>query len=294
MSRTRSHTSASGSPAMVNTAWVSGSRIAMAPRTELDVAVLTDTEFQATEPQGEVYLGVQAARPGETYAVQTPRGLVTLTAPGRYGVAAGDVQNPTAVTVIEGSAHVEGPGLSLDVGAGQAANITGTDSFQGQVVPAQRDAFLTAMLDRERPPQPRGAVPPAVAAMPGGDDLTQYGAWRDNPGYGQVWYPQVPPDWVPYRDGSWAYVAPWGWTWVDSEPWGFAPFHYGRWVEIDGRWAWVPDVAPGPPAPPVYAPALVTFFGLGAAAAGTGIGAALANQRIGWVPLAPREPYRPW
>ena len=220
---------------------VSASRIAMAPGTELEVATLTDTAFQATESQGELYLRLRAATPDETYAVQTPRGLVTLTAPGRYGVVAGDTQNPTTVTVVEGSARVEGPGVSLDLGANQTASITGSDTFQAEVGPAQRDAFLTAMLAGERPPQPRGvAAPPVVAAMPGGDDLAQYGSWSDSPQYGQVWYPQVAQDWVPYREGRWAYVAPWGWTWVDSAPWGFAPFHYGRWVEAGGRWGWIP------------------------------------------------------
>ena len=91
------------------------------------------------------------------------------------------------------------------------------DAFQGEVGPAQRDAFLTAMLNSERPPQPPAVAPPAaVAAMPGGEDLAQYGSWSDSPDYGQVWYPQVAPDWVPYREGRWAYVAPWGWTWVDN------------------------------------------------------------------------------
>ena len=272
---------------------VSASRIAMAPGTELEVATLTDTAFQATEAQGELYLRIRAATPDETYAVQTPRGLVTLTAPGRYGVVAGDTQNPTTVTVVEGSARVEGPGVSLDLGANQTASITGSDTFQAEVGPAQRDAFLTAMLAGERPPQPQGvAPPPVVAAMPGGDDLAQYGSWSDNPQYGQVWYPQVAQDWVPYREGRWAYVAPWGWTWVDSAPWGFAPFHYGRWVEAGGRWGWIPGGGVGPPRP-VYAPALVTFLGVGAVA-GIGIGAALAGGRVGWLPLGPREPFRPW
>ena len=56
-----------------------------------------------------------------------------------------------------------------------------------------------------------------------------------------------------------------------------------------GRWV------PGAPVagPPVYAPALVTFFGIGAAV-GVGIGAALASGHVGWAPLGPREAYRPW
>ena len=33
---------------------------------------------------------------------------------------------------------------------------------------------------------------------------------------------------------------PWGLTWVDQAPWGYAPFHYGRWAYISGRWGWCP------------------------------------------------------
>ena len=269
---------------------VSASRVVMAPETELDVSELTDTAFQATLPQGEAYLHIQAATPNETYAVQTPRGLITLSSPGRYSVTAGDTQNPTLVTVVQGSAHISGPGVELDVAANQTATVSGTDTFQASVGPAQPDAFLTAMLNAERPP---AAAPPTVVAdMPGGDDLSEYGTWADTTDYGQVWYPQVAPGWVPYGEGQWAYVAPWGWTWVDSDPWGFAPFHYGRWVDIGGRWGWLPGsaVVVGPP---VYAPALVAFFGIGAAV-GVGIGAALAGGRIGWCPLGPREAYHPW
>ena len=42
---------------------ISASRIAMAPGTELDVATLTDTAFQGTQSQGELYLRVRAATP---------------------------------------------------------------------------------------------------------------------------------------------------------------------------------------------------------------------------------------
>jgi hypothetical protein len=275
---------------------VSASRIVMAPSTELDTDTLSDSQFQGTTPQGELYLHLVPAGQAESYAVQTPRGLATLAVPGRYSIIAGDTEHPTLVTVVEGSAHIEGPGISLDVGPEQTATIIGTDAFQGELGPAQHDPFLTAALSSDR--RPVAAPPRAVAALPGGDDLAQYGTWAQSPDYGQVWYPQVATDWVPYREGNWAYVEPWGWTWVDSSPWGFAPFHYGRWVDVDGRWGWVPGEAPGAPvgAPvPVYAPALVTFLGIGAGVAlGVGIGAALAEGRVGWCPLGPREPYHPW
>ena len=90
----------------------------MAPATELDVAILTDTAFQATEPEGEVYLRLQATTPDETYAVQTPRGLVSLAGSGRYSVVAGDTQHPTLITVVEGSAGIEGTNTTLNIGPG--------------------------------------------------------------------------------------------------------------------------------------------------------------------------------
>jgi hypothetical protein len=64
-------------PSAQATMQISASTIAMASETELDIATLNDTAFQGTLPQGEVYAHVQAASPNETYAVQTPRGLVT-------------------------------------------------------------------------------------------------------------------------------------------------------------------------------------------------------------------------
>ena len=199
-----------------------------------------------------------------------------------------DTQNPTVVTVLDGAAQITGENLSLQVAANQSGVVQGTDSFTGQVQAAQRDAFLNTMLAREQPPALPQAVPQAVAQMPGGQDLTQYGSWQQAPQYGTVWYPRVASGWAPYRDGHWAYVAPWGWTWVDNARWGFTPFHYGRWVQVDDRWGWTPGAyAPSDPgyvaeqpeyaaeyAQPAYAPALVTFFDVGAAAAvGVGVGA---------------------
>lgn len=274
---------------------ISASRIALNGGTEFDIDTLDANGLQATSRQGTTYLHLRDLAPGENWSVQTPRGLVRLMAPGHYEIAAGTTDTPTTVTVVDGAASVEGPGVSLQVRPGEIAAVTGSDTFQGSVGPGERDPFLTAQLERERPPRPPAvAPPPQVAEMPGGGDLSAYGNWGSAPEYGPVWYPPVSPEWVPYREGHWAFVPPWGWTWVDDAPWGFAPFHYGRWVTIGGRWCWTPGYASAGYRP-VYAPALVTFIGIGAGVAvGVGFGAALASHSIGWVPLGPREPYRPW
>jgi hypothetical protein len=277
---------------------VSGDRITLAGGTEFDVDALDDQTLSASVPQGELYLRIRAVVPGEVVTLRTPRGTVSISAPGRYDIAAGDTNTPTTVTVLSGSAQVNGDTFGVVVRPGETATITGDSPFVASVGPEQRTPFLTAMLQEALPPPPPGvAPPPVVEAMSGADDLTAYGTWQPTPQYGTVWYPNVAPGWAPYRDGHWAYVEPWGWTWVDDEPWGFAPFHYGRWVQIGGAWAWAPVyVAPGyapPPvvvAPPVYAPALVTFFGVGV---GIGVGIGLGHD-CGWVPLGWGEPYVPW
>jgi hypothetical protein len=268
---------------------VGPTHIAMDEATEFDVDTLDDHTLAATAPQGEVYLRVTGMAPGDVTHISTPRGVVTITQPGRYEVDAGNTDDPTTVTVLEGGARIEGAGPAVSVGPQMTAQITGTSSFQTTLVPAVRDPFLTAQLSLERPlPVVAGAVapPPVVGEMTGGDAVMATGSWVADPQYGEIWYPPVDPGWVPYRDGHWAYILPWGWTWIDDASWGFAPFHYGRWVHEGPRWGWIasePGVVVS--ARPYYAPALVSFIGLGV---GVTIGAS-----VGWIPLGPREAYYP-
>jgi hypothetical protein len=125
--------------------------------------------------------------------------------------------------------------------------------------------------------------------MTGAEDLDRHGRWERHPEFGMVWSPLVvSAGWAPFKHGRWVWHARWGWTWVDQAPWGFAPFHYGRWVLWGHRWVWTP----GPRmARPVFAPALVTFTG-----PSVGVSVVIGPSRppVAWVPLAPREPYRPW
>jgi hypothetical protein len=119
-------------------------------------------------------------------------------------------------------------------------------------------------------------------------DLDRSGTWRTVPEYGPVWVPTaVPAGWAPYSTGSWTLDPYYGWTWVDTAPWGWAPYHYGRWAHIDGRWGWVPGPAV---ARPVYAPALVAFFGHG----GVSVGVSIGGPAVGWVALGWGEPCVPW
>ena len=270
--------------------------------TELDVNAIDQSQVSVTEAQGAVFLRLNSLPQGQTVTVTTPRGVVQITAIGQYELVAGDTNDATSITVVEGAAHVTGTNLDLDIGPQQTATITGSETLQGSVGPMQQDAFLQSMLRVPAQPHVAAAVPPQVRYMTGGADLQTYGSFAQTAQYGEVWYPRdVARDWAPYRDGHWAYVQPWGWTWVDNARWGFAPFHYGRWVQVENRWGWVAgggDGALDAGSPyPVYSPALVSFVGVGAAALASvsiGFGAGGDGYAPAWIPLGPREPYYPW
>jgi len=122
------------------------------------------------------------------------------------------------------------------------------------------------------------------------EDLDAYGVWVNIAPYGWCWYPRtVIVGWAPYSYGRWVWIDWYGWTWVDYAPWGWAPFHYGRWFhQAPYGWCWYP----GPVGPRHYwRPALVAFFGFGGHG-GTRVGFGFST--VGWVPLAPHEPYYPW
>ena len=122
--------------------------------------------------------------------------------------------------------------------------------------------------------------------MTGYEDLDGNGTWTNVPEYGWGWQPRVAYGWAPYRYGHWRWVGPWGWTWVDEAAWGFAPFHYGRWACLHNSWYWFPGAYV---TRPVYAPALVAFFG----GANWGVSIGFGVGHVGWFPLAPGEVWMP-
>jgi hypothetical protein len=199
-------------------------------------------------------------------------------------------ENGSFGAVIAGAMRFVSHDSELEINAGQRAelwNDRGVTHYNWAALPNDRFGDWVAQQDR---PDQRGANwrPYVSPEMTGAEDLDRYGDWDRHPEYGTLWLPRrVEPGWAPYRYGHWAYVRPWGYTWVDDAPWGFAPFHYGRWISWQGRWAWAPGQYV---ARPIYAPALVAWIGGPQVSIGINIG---GGPAVGWVPLSPREVYRP-
>ncbi|MGH9593147.1 MAG: DUF6600 domain-containing protein, partial [Bryobacteraceae bacterium] len=249
-----------------------------------------DSTEQISLSEGTLTVRLRRLQDGETYEIDTPNVAITLQQPGAYRIDADPNNQTTTLTVWGGSAEATGGGQTFTVNPREQAVINGDQQITYNVQGAPgADAWDNWSGGRDRLRDQSMSAHYVSPEISGYDDLDANGRWASTPDYGQVWYPTtVAAGWAPYQHGHWAWISPWGWTWVDDAPWGFAPFHYGRWANINGAWGW----CPGPVSVrPVYAPALVAWVGGGGAGFGAGFAAGAAA--VGWFALGPREPFFP-
>jgi len=257
--------------------------IRLASNTGFSFLNLDDNTVQVQLTSGAIYITVRRLQGGDDFEIDTPNQAFTIFQPGHYRIEVGADGNDTVISVREGDGESTGGGQSYELRGGQRATLSGTDQLYADVEELYGpDNFDTWSESRDHRYDYSRSAQYLSHDVVGFDDLDDYGDWRDDPGYGHIWFPnRVDAGWAPYHEGHWAWISPWGWTWVDDSSWGYAPFHYGRWVSVGGRWGWVA----GPVAvQAVYAPALVVFIGGGPGGFG---------GNVGWFPLGPREVYVP-
>ncbi|TPG47400.1 hypothetical protein EAH75_11080 [Rhodanobacter glycinis] len=265
-----------------------GGTLRMDGQTDFGLLDLNDQLTQIELTQGTLNVTVRHLDAGQSYEIDTPTVALIIDQPGTFRVDIDDNGGGTQVTAFDGGATVYGednaqrtinPGRSYRFVDSSLAAVAISDIDGG-------DAFDAWSSERDRRYAQSNSSQYVSDDVVGYQDLDQYGDWQDTSDYGAVWYPtRVAADWAPYRDGHWAYIAPWGWTWVDDSPWGFAPYHYGRWAYTHRGWGWIP----GPRGMrSIYAPALVAFVGGGGWSVGIGGGP------VGWFPLGPGDIYNPW
>ncbi|MDR3629710.1 MAG: hypothetical protein P4L42_05175, partial [Desulfocapsaceae bacterium] len=240
------------------------------------------TQFRVTA--GAVSLDIRSLDSGKTVEVDAPNAAFIIDRVGYYRL---DVNGERTSFTVHRSGHATvapADGETFGIGSGERIVLDGTTDPQvGSYRESDLDRWDQWCLSRTDDLLDSQSGRYVSRGVYGLNDLDRAGVWQDTTAYGAVWMPtDVPEGWAPYSNGSWIMDPVYGWTWVDAAPWGWAPYHYGRWISLDGRWFW----APGPPLPrPLYAPALVAFFGN----QGGGSGAV-----IGWVPLGWGEPLVPW
>lgn len=252
------------------------------------------TQLEANRYQMELGHGIvtfTVLRPtGVNIEVDTPSVSVRPSRQGVYRITVNDA-GETTVMCRSGEVEVFTPSGSQWVPSGRVLMARGADGnaeYQVIAAPAldewdrwnqSRDQVMTQSQSYRN-------VPPGVYGV---EELDQHGDWVQADGYGSVWRPRVEsPDWSPYSVGRWAWEDWYGWTWISTDPWGWAPYHYGRWFN-DPRfgWCWYPGSFG---ARHYWSPALVAFIGFGRGGGGVGFG----FGNVGWVPLAPHEPFSRW
>ena len=265
----------------------------LAPDTRTNIANLTRKDIQIQVGEGLVTYTVSKDSEAEP-EIDTPN--VSIHPAHQDGVFRIEVHadGDTIVIVRKGSAQISTPQGATEIREGDMATIRGTsDEAQYKVQSApDRDDWDRWNNDRDHIIRDANSWRHTNRYYTGTQDLDAYGQWRHVDDYGDVWYPNEPSDWVPYRQGNWVWQPYYGWTWVGYEPWGWAPYHYGRWLWSGGAWGWWPGPVYSSYYRPFWAPAYVSFWGWGG---GFGFGVGFGGWGgFGWMPLGPCDWYHPW
>jgi hypothetical protein len=265
----------------------SANMLRFSPNSEVRFAGMDVNSFQIQIAAGTVLLRV--LRPSQAQVeLDTPSVGVRALRQGVYRVMVRE-DGTSEITVRSGEAEIGSQRGTERLGPGRTMNARGLPSdpeFQvGGAIPY--DTWDRWNEDRDHYLESSRSYEHVGRDINGAEDLDQNGRWVNDPTYGQVWSPTVPPGWAPYQNGRWVWEDYYGWTWVSYDPWGWAPYHYGRWFYGPVGWAWYPG--------PIYgrhfwAPAYVGFFGFG----GGGVGVGFGFGNVGWVALAPFEVFHPW
>jgi hypothetical protein len=268
---------------------VGSAAVRLGSNTAVEILDLNDRIAQVRMTQGTLNLSIRRMYPGQMFEVATPTLAFSINRPGRYRIDVDPRNAITTVVVWDGAGEAYGDYASFRLQAGDTVRFYDADLRDYEMYGLPReDDFDRYSLDRDQRLARSASLRYVDDDVVGYADLDEYGNWRRDSRYGNVWFPsRVDAAWAPYQDGHWVWQEPWGWTWVDNAPWGFAPSHYGRWVNVSNRWGWVP----GPRnVRPVYAPALVAFVGGSGWSVSISLG---GGSPIGWFPLGPREVYVP-
>ncbi|HET9485125.1 MAG TPA: DUF6600 domain-containing protein, partial [Xanthomonadales bacterium] len=260
---------------------VGGAALRLDARTGVEILELDDRYAQFELSEGTVNLSVRHLDRGDAYEIATPMFALVVDRRATVRVDVEPSSGRTEVVVWDGTAVAYGQRGQFALHEGDAVRFYDPSLRDYDFFDPRPDGFDAYADARDARLERSGSLRYVPAGLIGYADLDEYGSWRSVSEYGSVWFPsRVDRSWRPYRDGHWIYQEPWGWTWIDEAEWGFATSHYGRWVQVDRRWGWIPSPRRERP---VYAPALVAFLGFDSGARGP----------IGWFPLGPREVYYP-
>lgn len=118
--------------------------------------------------------------------------------------------------------------------------------------------------------------------------LDRHGVWERvyyEGNHYRFWRPiQVHAGWAPFTSGAWT-VWHGDHVWVPHEPFGYVTHHYGNWIFTSGLWYWAPPITR------VMIHSHVSHLRIGFGWYPGRVAWIHHGAHLGWIPLAPREPY---
>jgi hypothetical protein len=266
-------------------------RIRLAPDTEIRLSQLDERQYQIQVARGTATFS--ALKGGDAQVeISTPGAALRPLAWGNYRVSV-QPDGDALLTVRSGEADVFSPRGTERLRSGRTmqVRVVGQDSEFQMVGAIPRDSWDEFNEQRDRDLGRSKSYNYVSRDIYGAEDLDNNGEWVDVAPYGYSWRPYVADGWAPYRYGRWSWADYYGWTWVSYDPWGWAPYHYGRWFVSGGRWCWYPGARFG--VRHYWSPALVGWVGWNSWS-GVSLGIGVGWGAVGWVPLAPFEPFNRW
>lgn len=213
-------------------------------------------------------IDLSASGSADAPRIETPSVTIAPDAPDLIRISV--VQGITVVLARRGTLRILTPNGTQILSPGEMVTVEGDPSAPTlhYSAPPGNDAFDGFNETRDATPS-------------GLDDLARYGSWVTIGRYGRAWRPRESTSWAPYRDGRWFYRAGIGWTWIAHASWGWIPYRYGAWTyDAKDAWCWVPPRAAKTPL--AWSASNAVFFSVLKGG---------HTQSIGWIPLAPAEPF---
>jgi uncharacterized membrane protein YgcG len=154
--------------------------------------------------------------------------------------------NQATLAVLEGTALVEGPAGTTEVGKKKTLtfNLASQDppKLAAHVESDPLDSWDHDSVDYHKRFQNLSAFGNPSYSY-GGSDMLYYGSFINaGGGCGSMWQPYfVSTSWDPYANGALASYPGGGYSWVSPYPWGWTPFHSGSWSYCpNAGWGWQP------------------------------------------------------
>jgi hypothetical protein len=191
---------------------------------------------------GTAYLNFKGAKSGQEFLLGFGREKLSLIKAAHLRVQMKDAA--ATLAVFKGDVEVEGASGKVEVEKKHSAtfDLTGANPYTlaNNLEPDPYDDWdkqQEKYHEQYSASAARGYSPYAYGAS----DLNYYGSFYNVPGYGLMWQPYlVGAGWDPFMNGAWMWYPGAGYMWVSSYPWGWMPYRYGSWTYLADGWFWQP------------------------------------------------------